>query len=171
MPTADYDRHRGQSSIRLPGRPSDWNDRTGLTSYILAQYAVLAEQIDIMTIRCDICTATIPPDMATCPVCGIPREDENHTVGPSESESGPWTIVRTVSTVIEAELMAGRLRNEGVPAIVLSQVDSTRNLTVGGLAIARVYVRGRDHAEADRILSTDADFDFDTDDFSNDFEE
>ena len=98
----------------------------------------------------------------------MPREDENHTVQPVSSDGGPWTIVRTVTTVIEAELMAGRLRNEGIPAIVLSQVDSTRNLTVGALALAHVYVRGRDHAEADEILSTDADFDFDD---TNDSEE
>jgi hypothetical protein len=109
--------------------------------------------------------------MTICPVCGVSRYQEDHSVERTEPEPGPWTIVRTVSTVIEAELMAGRLRNEGFPAIVLSQVDSTRNLTVGGLAIAHVYVRGIDHSEADRILSSDADPDFDTDDYPNDFED
>ena len=59
--------------------------------------------------------------------------------------------------MIEAELIAGRLRSHGIPAIVLSQVDSTRGFTVGGLAIAKVFVPLILFAEASAILAVDAD--------------
>lgn len=112
-----------------------------------------------MSRTCDICTAILPDDRGACPRCGM-EPDEEYRESSQQESAGPWAVVRIVSTVIEAELMAGRLRNEGIPAIVLSQVDSTRNLTVGGLAIAKVYVRGVDFGEADRILSVDADSEF-----------
>lgn len=51
-----------------------------------------------------------------------------------------WVIVRTVSTEFEAELIAGRLRAYEIPAQVVSQVDRTRGLTVGALALAKVFV-------------------------------
>lgn len=102
---------------------------------------------------CEVCGTDVSFDAEWCPVCGAETAREY----PEAEEEITWEIVRTVSTVIEAELMAGRLRSHGVPAIVLSQVDSTRGFTVGDLAIAKVFVPAHFLDEAKRILSVDAD--------------
>ena len=80
---------------------------------------------------------------------------------PEIDEQIEWKIVRTVSTEIEARLMAGRLRSEGIPAFVLSQVDSTRNFTVGALAVAKVFVPEQLLDQSKRILSRPAEGDGD----------
>lgn len=59
--------------------------------------------------------------------------------------------MREVASEIEARLIAGRLLADGVPAVVLSQVDTTRNFTVGALAVAKVFVP-RDRLEEARML-------------------
>lgn len=103
--------------------------------------------------QCDICASEVPDGEATCPVCGARQDTEEHHV----PEQITWAVIRVVNTAIEAELMAGRLRSHGIPAIVLSQVDSTRNFTVGELAIAKVFVPSFHAVEAENILSQDAD--------------
>jgi hypothetical protein len=70
------------------------------------------------------------------------------------NEAIEWAILRTVSTEVEARLMAGRLQSEGIPAFVLSQVDSTRNFTVGSLAVAKVFVPATMFDLADTVLRT-----------------
>ena len=103
--------------------------------------------------RCEICTSEIPSDADVCPVCGAVQDRPDR----EEDREITWEIVRVVSTVIEAELMAGRLRAHGIPAIVLSQVDTTRNFTVGALAVAKVFVPDMHLERAERMLSVDAD--------------
>lgn len=105
------------------------------------------------TRSCDVCGIDVAADAEWCPVCGAEMNREY----PQKRDDFSWEIARTVSTVIEAELMAGRLRGHGIPAIVLSQVDSTRNFTVGDLAIAKIFVPSFYQEEAARILSADAD--------------
>ncbi len=107
--------------------------------------------------QCEICTTEIARDADVCPVCGAEVEKQESLSELIESEEITWTIVRVVSTVIEAELMAGRLRAHGIPAIVLSQVDTTRNFTVGELAVAKIFVPSVYAAKAERMLSVDAD--------------
>jgi len=51
-----------------------------------------------------------------------------------------WALVYTTNTEADALLIEGLLIDNEIPAQVLSQVDSTRGLGVGGLAIAKVYV-------------------------------
>ncbi|MCB0711148.1 MAG: DUF2007 domain-containing protein [Ignavibacteriae bacterium] len=109
------------------------------------------EITDLNYITCPVCKNDTPVDGEHCLICGA------ELTSPEPEEELEWEIVRTVSTVIEAELMAGRLRSHGIPAIVLSQVDSTRSFTVGGLAIAKVFVPTIHFAEATQILATDAD--------------
>lgn len=75
-----------------------------------------------------------------------------------KQENRPWVILTEVSTVVEAEIIAGRLRADGIPATVLSQVDSTRSLTIGGLAIAKVYVPTDRAVEALEILESNDDY-------------
>lgn len=102
-------------------------------------------------ISCPICLHVVPDSFQVCPFCSAdlgsePREelaDEN------------WTIVRTVSTSFEAELIAGRLRSFEIPAVVLSQVDTTRNFTVGALAVAKVFVPESRLAESEEILASE----------------
>lgn len=107
--------------------------------------------------QCEICTTEIALDADVCPVCGAEVEKQDSLRQLGESEEITWGIVRVVSTVIEAELMAGRLRAHGIPAIVLSQVDTTRNFTVGELAVAKIFVPSIYASKADRMLSVDAD--------------
>ena len=87
--------------------------------------------------RCPICLHDLPDDADRCPYCSAAIEHEDPEIA---GEDITWSIIRTVSTEIEAALIAGRLRASGVPAFVLSQVDSSRGLTVGALAVAKVFV-------------------------------
>src|SRR6476469_7037320 len=98
---------------------------------------------------CSVCLHAVPPDQLVCPYCSADLEAQG-----IEEETGDiqWEIVRTASTEIEATLIAGRLRASGIPAFVLSQVDSTRQFTVGALAVAKIYVPGQMLEEAREIL-------------------
>jgi hypothetical protein len=104
-------------------------------------------------IICPACSHIVPEELERCPFCS----EEIVAGEPLEAdETIEWAIVRTLSTEIEAHIIAGRLRAFGVPAFVLSQVDSTRRLTVGALAIVKVFVPGNRLAEAERILALPA---------------
>ena len=103
--------------------------------------------------QCEICLSEIPSDAEWCPVCGAEQDQKRE----EPAEEITWAIVKVVNTAIEAELMAGRLRSLGIPAIVLSQVDTTRNFTVGELAIAKVFVPTKYFTQAEQILAVDAD--------------
>ncbi|MCS7000217.1 MAG: DUF2007 domain-containing protein [Bacteroidota bacterium] len=65
----------------------------------------------------------------------------------------PWALVYTTNTVWEAELVRGYLHARGIKAVVVSQVDSMRGLTVGALAIAKVYVPSPLYGQAQRLLA------------------
>lgn len=104
-------------------------------------------------ISCPICLNAVPSHLPACPFCAADLSREEL---PEINERIEWAIVRTVSTEIEARLIAGRLRSEGIPAFVLSQVDSTRGFTVGALAVAKVFVPEQVLAESKRILSEPA---------------
>ena len=101
---------------------------------------------------CSICLNLIPEQLTHCPWCGSNLDlDEPISVDQEIS----WGIVRTVSTDIEARILAGRLRAEGIPAFVLSQVDTTRSFTIGALAVAKVFVPEHLLDEAEQILRTE----------------
>ncbi|MCC7438461.1 MAG: DUF2007 domain-containing protein [Armatimonadetes bacterium] len=102
---------------------------------------------------CAICLNLIPDHVDRCPFCGSDFElDEPFPV----DQAIEWTIIRTVNTDIEARILAGRLRAEGIPAFVLSQVDTTRGFTIGALAVAKVFVPEHLCDEAEQILQTEA---------------
>lgn len=101
-------------------------------------------------IRCANCLHAVPDDLDRCPFCS----EELSGGGGELDENIEWKIVRTVSTEIEARLIAGRLQAYGIPAFVLSQVDSTRNFTIGALAIAKVFVPEARAADAETLLAT-----------------
>jgi hypothetical protein len=109
---------------------------------------------------CSVCLHTVPSELTECPFCESVLDG-----GSAEKvdEELRWEIVRTVSTEIEATLIAGRLRAYDIPAFVLSQVDSTRHFTIGALAVAKVFVPEGFLQQAQMILSQPPD-DFPDDD-------
>ena len=55
-------------------------------------------------------------------------------------ENYDWELVYTTNREIVAEMYKANLEGAGIPVSILSQVDSTRMLTVGNLAIVKIYV-------------------------------
>lgn len=101
-------------------------------------------------ILCTTCLHTVPEEFDRCPFCSEELTPERIE---EIDERIEWRIARTVSTELEARLIAGRLQANGIPAFVLSQVDTTRNFTVGALAVAKVFVPEALLSEADAILA------------------
>ena len=99
---------------------------------------------------CTACLHAVPPGLGSCPVCGADVEPEPEEVAELDSS---WSIIRTYSNEFEARLVAGRLIAHGVPACLLSQVDSTRNFTVGALAVAKVFVPDALREQAEAVLA------------------
>jgi hypothetical protein len=101
-------------------------------------------------IVCNACFHAVPPGLTNCIVCGGDVDPEPEETAELEPR---WVILRTFSAEYEARLVAGRLIAHGVPACVLSQVDSTRGFTVGALAVAKVFVPEAMVEEAHGILA------------------
>ena len=101
-------------------------------------------------IVCNACLHAVPAGLTSCPICGADVEPEAEEISTPDQR---WSIIRTFSREFEARLVAGRLIANGVPACVLSQVDSTRNLTVGALAVAKVFVPDSLRDEAEEVLA------------------
>jgi len=55
-------------------------------------------------------------------------------------EDFDWELVYTTNREIVADMYKANLEGAGIPVSILSQVDSTRMLTVGNLAIVKIYV-------------------------------
>ena len=62
-----------------------------------------------------------------------------------------WEKVFTTTTDYEAQLVCDRLREAGIPAVVLNKRDRAYGLTIGDLARVYVYVPP-DQVEAAEIL-------------------
>ncbi len=60
--------------------------------------------------------------------------------GDEFNENSDWELVYTTNREIVAEMYKANLEGAGIPVSILSQVDSTRMLTVGNLAIVKIYV-------------------------------
>ncbi|MDT7924313.1 MAG: DUF2007 domain-containing protein [Chlorobiota bacterium] len=83
-----------------------------------------------------------PISPVECPYCGAELETLElpcHLCG-QRVELEQWREVWSTATEWEAELACGWLRAHGIPALVLSQRDSTRMFTVGALALVRLLV-------------------------------
>ena len=63
-----------------------------------------------------------------------------------------WVLVYTTNTEVDAQLMSGLLESEEVPTQVVSQIDSSRALTIGGLAVAKVYVPIEFAVQAEQLI-------------------
>lgn len=67
-------------------------------------------------------------------------------------DNDDWVIVYTTSTEVEALLIKGMLENEDIPAQVLSQIDTTRQFTLGALSVAKIYVQQSNFENAKRLI-------------------
>jgi hypothetical protein len=63
-----------------------------------------------------------------------------------------WSLVYTTSDEIDALLIKGMLENVEIKAQILSQIDTTRQFTVGELAIAKIYVLESDFETAKGLI-------------------
>lgn len=82
----------------------------------------------------------------------------------SRNNDENWVVVYTTSTDFEAQLIKGMLENAEIPARVLSQVDTTRQFTLGNLAIVKIYVQKSDVEFAKKLIKeSEKDLDEDID--------
>ena len=69
------------------------------------------------------------------------------------NEEKDWLQVYTTNTEIDAELIKQNLEMNEIPVQILSQVDSTRQFTIGELAIVKLFVLREDFDKAQNIIS------------------
>ena len=99
-----------------------------------------------------------------CPNCKSVIEDESQsiclnygavlTVGNIENKRYPWALVYTTNTMIDAYMFKANLESAGIPTEILSQVDTTRMLTVGELALVKIYVPSPFYSVAKEIIES-----------------
>ncbi len=93
--------------------------------------------------------------MELCPDCTIPLldDDEARRLDKAIDDlQSDWLHVYTTSTEIDARMMESFLTSAGIPTHVLLQIDTTRQFTMGGLAIAKIFVRNSDADDALAII-------------------
>lgn len=71
----------------------------------------------------------------------------------NKPDNDEWKLVYTTSTEYDAYLVKGMLENEEIPCQILSQIDTTRQFNLGGLAIAKLYVLLSDYEAAKKLIS------------------
>lgn len=104
---------------------------------------------------CPSCNARYVNGMTTCPECDIPLLEEEEAlrlekaIGDLQSD---WLHIYTISTEIDARMVESFLISAGIPTHVLLQIDSTRQFTMGGLAVAKIFVRNSDADDALAII-------------------
>ena len=65
----------------------------------------------------------------------------------------PWALAYTTNTILEAEMFKANLENAGIPTQILSQVDTSRMLTIGDLAIVKIFVPSPKLKEATELIA------------------
>lgn len=93
--------------------------------------------------------------MQWCPDCSIPLLDDEEAESLDEAISAlqsEWLHIYTTNTEISARMIESFLTSAGIATHVLLQIDSMRQFTVGGLAIAKIFVRSTDVADALAII-------------------
>jgi len=69
------------------------------------------------------------------------------------NEEKDWVLIYETNTEINAEFIKQNLENNGIPTNILSQVDSTRQFTIGYLAIVKIYVLREDMYKASELIN------------------
>lgn len=70
----------------------------------------------------------------------------------SRNNDDNWVVVYTTSTEFDTHLIKGMLDSNDIPARVLSQVDTTRQFTLGNLAIVKIFVQKSDYELAKKLI-------------------
>lgn len=83
-------------------------------------------------ITCEICLNQFD-EKSICPFCGSRIEI-------TINENTEWAVCYTTNDIIEATHIKGFLEGGGIPAQILSQIDSTRMFTIGELAIVKLMI-------------------------------
>jgi len=78
-----------------------------------------------------------------------------------------WELVYTCNTELEAHHLKGNLEGAEIECEILSQVDSTRQFTIGELAIVKLYVREEDYEDARKIIEDIVDNDVNINDLES----
>lgn len=68
-------------------------------------------------------------------------------------DSISWTLVHTTNTEIDGEMFKANLESADIPVQLLKQIDSTRNFTVGGLALVKIFVPATKIEQARAIIT------------------
>lgn len=104
---------------------------------------------------CPSCNTHYVNGMTLCPECRIAlleeeeAEDLERAINNLQAE---WVHIYTTNTEIDAEMLKDNLESAGIPTHVLLQIDTTRQFTIGGLAIAKIFVRSTDANDAIAII-------------------
>ncbi len=77
---------------------------------------------------------------------------EESEANKSDLKNLRWILVYTTNTELEGRMICGNLEGAEIPAQMLSQVDSTRNFTVGGLAKVKIFVPEDYEKDAKEII-------------------
>lgn len=109
--------------------------------------------------KCSICQSETE-DSRICPICGSELESSDNI-----KTSYPWVLAYTTNTLLDAEMYKANLESTEIPVQILSQVDTTRQLTIGDLAIVKIYVPSIYLSDALEIINA-----INTMNFSNDDE-
>ncbi len=103
------------------------------------------------------------PDLDTQPESEItPEEATSNLTTTGGSDDQKPVMVWEAANRMEAQIVAGRLHSEGIPAIIQGEtLGAIYGLTTGNLAAATVWVPGALADKALEILNTDVDVEWD----------
>ncbi len=97
---------------------------------------------------CCTCNRILADSDEECPFCGVGVEQLDF----ADYSKHPWVLVYTTNTQLDAEMYKANLEGAGIPVNILSQVDTSRMLTVGELAIVKIYVKSPFVTLAEEII-------------------
>jgi hypothetical protein len=108
---------------------------------------------------CPNCRSEYVAGKTICPDCDIPLVAK---LNADDNDEAEWEVVYESATEIDADMIRGRLEDEGIPARVFSQADHALGLTVGDLAVVRVLVHPDDADDARALVLRDESIDPDS---------
>lgn len=65
-----------------------------------------------------------------------------------------WVLVYTTNTELDGRMYQANLQGAGIPCEILSQVDTTRMLNIGELALVKIFVPKEHKEEAILIIKS-----------------
>lgn len=102
-------------------------------------------------IKCPTCLNSIEMS-SICPIC-------DSEIEVTFDNNNDWVVVYTTNNIIDAEMFTANIESADIPVHILSQVDTTRMLNVGDLAVVKIYVPYQYIIAAKRIIKSIEDTD------------